>query len=414
MTIVNNSMLARQGEVVFSNSSAYHVELPMAGRRAETEILTAALSAEGPRLVTMRAPLGAGKTFFLNAIIGQFSREQAKAGVAFDERRNIKHVFATSTKPLQLPDDPDDPGHPVYDDAGEHVDAAAPDLEDRAQGFEDQFDGLDDGLRLLIVEELDRKATLGQILWTVAGALRWLARGGDRLLVLTGDGVIDHPRVQGLVADVEQHSHIELAPLDQNLLLEALQARILDKVVTPADTEVPEDERAAAARAAAQQVIASEYVRWAAIPEAERNALATFREALGALRRVCSVAGATTEGVEFPPELVGTLRPDDVAPRGDAGTLAQALTDDVKRRIAASEPLQPLTVLELADLIGAEPSPRFRRRAVDALVRIGLLTPLGIPFSESDERGPMPFAEPFVASYAVVHRALVELVDSPG
>src|SRR4051812_11382521 len=109
--VVNNEELSHRLQIVFANSDAYHVELPMVGREAQTAELQRLLTTSGPRQASMQAPLGAGKTFFLNTVLGQHMRN---SNGAFDELRNRQTIFATAE------DVPDEDGAGVPDD----IDAA--------------------------------------------------------------------------------------------------------------------------------------------------------------------------------------------------------------------------------------------------------------------------------------------------
>ena len=399
MTLVSNMTLSRQAQVVFANSSAYHVELRMIGRTAEeTTFLSALESGDGPRLLTVRAPLGAGKTFFLNAVLGKFARTSP----SFIENRSSHQVLATG---FDVPGGDDDGAEVRV----EHI-LDSDRLGEVAAVHEAAFEGSKEP-HVLIIEELDRKASLGQILWSIAGGIRWLSSGGNRLLVLTGDATISHERIQELVQSVEQRSHIDLGPLDATLLIDALDARILDKVIEPSGVEASQDAKNRAANEAASRLVADEFVRWAVLPATGSIELATFREALGALRMMCELAPPYDDRVEFKREVVRALRQTSMAPGGPAQRLETALVADLKERIAGSHALAPLTVEELAELAGTEPTPRFRRRAVEAVARLGLLTPLGTPFNEVDDRGTfISLTPPFVPSYRLLHRVLAEMV----
>jgi hypothetical protein len=348
----------------------------------------------------MRAPLGAGKTFFLNTILGRYAREHTE----FDERRNCQYILATDTEAPELDDDAE-----AIEPA---MIASDPSVASLASVHDALFADVD-GLRVLVVEELDRKANLGQVLWTVASAIRWLKMGGDRLLVLTGDATVSHSRMQEFVATVDARSHIDLEPLELPLLSEALRQRILEKVVTPSAPEMDPSDRAEAADDAVQAILEDTFVRWSAVPATDPNVLATFREALGALRRMCTVAPSVEGRVEFPRELVRTLPQEASAPSGLASDLEKALLGRLKALISSNTPIVPMTMAELAAFTGADPDSRFRRRAVEAVARLGLITPLGTPFEERDERGGLiAIAEPFVPSYRLVHRALAELASA--
>ena len=169
---IDNHDIAEIAEVVFANSSSYYVESPMVGREDETAVVLDALAAEGVRrTVSLSAPLGAGKTFFLNTVIGQHHRNNPE----FDSRSNCRFVLATSVTPpsrgIEGPDHIGLDATPERAHAGEINDPI---------GLEALFSDVD-GRQVLVVEELDRKATLGQIRWTVAASFAWLARKPNRV-----------------------------------------------------------------------------------------------------------------------------------------------------------------------------------------------------------------------------------------
>jgi hypothetical protein len=402
MKAIDNSRLARQSDVIFANGTGYHVELRMAGRAEETAILQNALRATGsPRLVTVQAPLGAGKTFFLNTVLGRFARDTG----GFEERRNCQYVLATS-----LDEEIAEDGSDIT------LDSVGSELATRLASEYDKKFAEVGGLYVLIVEELDRKATLGQILWSVAAAIAWLQKGGDRLLLLTGDATIANPRLVEFVTLVGNRASIELEPLATALLIDALEVRILDKLITPELNGLASAEGQEIARLAAEQLLSSDVVNWAAVPHADPNRLATFREALGALRQMAAIAPSSDGRIVFDAELVRAVAQEPVAPAGAAGDLEQALHDYVIGRIQTGAVLEPITMDMLAAMVEADVSEtgrkrRFRQRGVEAVARLGLMAPLGIPYSAWDENDEEPLAivEPFLPSYRLVHRALAEL-----
>ena len=343
----------------------------------------------------MEAPLGAGKTFFLNTVLGQYMRQSRPV---FDELRNRQIVLATAENV------PDEGGEGIPDDLEVSHEA----LDAFVTLRENQFAGVE-GLRLLLVEELDRKASLGQVLWTIASAQRWLVRGGDRVLILTGDRTLQHERVRALLSRVDKRTHLDLDPLTDDLLCHALEARILAKVVGPANPADPTREEIEAATTAASQVLEDEYVRWASVPRASAE-LATFRDALGALRRMCERTESLTNRVSFPRGLVRALRSTGEAPSGPAAQLESAITALVRDCIASATPLTPLSMADLAGMVGADAGDRFREYVIDLQVQLRLLAPLGIPFTETGRWGAVANVGPFVPGYALVHKALNELV----
>ncbi len=395
---VDNNAVSLAAAIVFANSASYHVELPMAGREKESATLRGALEHDGPRLVTMTAPLGAGKTFFLDTVLRRFERD---GETDFDEKRSRRLVLATGVEPPS-----EDP-------------AALAEMEGIAERWPGEIDALveewDRDLigepKVLIVEEIDRKAYLGQIRWTVEAASRWLSRGGNRLLILTGDKALLHPVLQPTIEEIEPRFDIALEPLDLELLREALQLRIRDKVIEPTAPELAGEEAERLAAEAAEAAVADAYVRWSALPDTRPNVLANFREALGALRQISELVPTDNrEKVEFvrsPLVYLGS-QAEGV---GLAGGLEDALMRKLTESIAADAAIEPLSTGELAELAGRPVDDRLLRRGIYPLSRQGVLTPLGIPFAESNQAGePVAYTEPFVPSYKLVHRALAELV----
>lgn len=400
MTAVTGIALARHAQVVFANSDAYHVELPMVGREAQTEALLGALhDRDTPRQVSMHAPLGAGKTFFLNQVFGLRMRDGADG---FDERRNVRTTFATAHPVPEFDDEPDE--------SAEQFSADHPMVARYAAVHTAAFADVS-GVHVLVIEELDRKATLGQVLWAIGGGQEWLKEGGNRVLVLTGDLTLRHERVADLLETVDDRTHLELDLLGAPLLRDALTARILAKVVAPSDPSSPTGAELNAASTAAEEVLADEYVRWASVPAAQVE-LATFREALGSLRRMSEMAEPHTDRVVFERPLVRSLMAGGEAPNGPAARLEAALTRLVAEHITAATPLPALSVDDLAAMIDAEASPRFREYVVDLLVQLRLLMPLGVPFTEQGRWGLAATVEPFVPSYTLVHNGLNELLGS--
>lgn len=390
---LNNKTLSRASEIIFANDTSYHVELPMAGREGESQTMDEALAVcDGPRTVTMTASLGAGKTFFLNKMINA----HAKRNPGFDERRNCQFVFATDDEP------------PVDTDAATSV--RNQEVEKAVEALEHGFDGVS-GLRVLIVEELDRKASLDQLLWSVDTATRWLAVGGDRLLILTGEALALHALQQRLT-NIDTCFDITLKSLDLELLKEALTLRIAEKLIMPTRDKMSEDDAKSLARAATDAILLDEYVRWAAVPLADPRALANFREALGALGKLAAAVRVDNEArVEFPRQLVEHFR-GQAQCAGAAGRLEAAILADLTVRIASGKAITALSTDDLAALIERESDPKFRRRAVEPLATKGLLTPLGVPYSQSDEAGrALMYADPFMPSYSLIQRALADLVS---
>src|SRR5579875_1948778 len=65
---ITNKRISRYAETIFANNdNDVRRALPMAGRQqALDQFIRASVERGGPQIVTVSAPLGAGKTFFLN------------------------------------------------------------------------------------------------------------------------------------------------------------------------------------------------------------------------------------------------------------------------------------------------------------------------------------------------------------
>lgn len=394
MLPLNNQQLSRHSDIIFANDASYYVELPMAGRQQETETMDLALNdCDGPRAVTMNASLGAGKTFFLNKMMARHANRVAD----FDERKNCKLVFATHEDPVVEP-------QVASSERRLHVRAAAEVLD---HGFEGAS-----GLRVLIVEELDRKASLDQLEWSVETGVAWLALGGDRLLVLSGEAVA-LPGCQERLSSIDVHFDVTLKSLDVALLKEALTGRICERLVKPFHPDMPDGEAWALAMSATDAVLVDEYIRWSAVPMADPPALANFREALSALRELSqAVVVQNDANIEFPRALL-THFSDRAQGSGAARGLEATILADLATRITAGQPVTAMSIAQLAALVGRDGDARFRRRAVEPLARQGLLTPLGVPYSQCGDDGhALMYVEPFMPGYSMVHHALAELVSS--
>lgn len=391
---LNNRQLSRSAGMIFANDTAYFLELPMAGRQTESQTMRRALSeSHGPRLVTMTASLGAGKTFFLNKMIARHADEAPE----FDERRNCRWVFATNEVP-------------GVDAHGAHAERRAA-LCEAAGLIEAGFDRAL-GLRVLIVEELDRKASLEQLLWSVEAAVEWLTLGGERLLVLSGEAMA-LPLCQERLANIEVRFDIALKALDLALLKEALTARIAHVLIKPANAGISDLEARALAESATDAVLRDEYIRWAAVPAADPPKLPNFREAMGALGELSQIVVVEDDSlIDFPRRLLAHFASSAVG-SGMAGRLEAAVLMDVAARIATSGTITAMSIEDLAGLLDSTGDEKFRRRAIEPLSRVGLLIPLGVPYSlESVSGKPLMYVEPFMPSYSMVHRALAYLVSS--
>lgn len=403
MKPVDNHTIAQVAEVVFSNSSGYYVEVPMVGREEETAVLLDILGRDTSDTVAIAAPLGAGKTFFLNTIFGLLRRRDPR----FDERRNVRTVLATDVNPAPLGTEweLDLTGN------GATADAALDDALELPLDLEPHFAGVE-GRQVLVVEELDRKATLAQIRWSLASALAWQGRRPGRVVILTGDMTIGGRHVEEFLRAAFSPFRLTLPPLDLELLRSALVARIHNKLVAPSNPTASDREIAEASEVAADQILADDLIRWSVVPIADPALLATFRDSLGVLRTYAENAPSHEGSVAFDRSLIRSLYLDPGGLAGSMDELAGALVNETRRLVVAGKPLRAYSLEELAALAGHEATSSYSRRVVRALARKGLLVPLGVPYEDEVARDqePSAFVGPFIPSYRTLHLALAGLV----
>ena len=235
-TAVTRSLVAQGAEKIFANSPAFNAEVPMAGRAAPLRKLTRIVSGELPaRVVRLSELLGAGKTFFLQDSIGHLQQSGS-----LDEATDVVH------KEFQTLGD---------------------------------FSSIENtSARLLILDELDRKAGRDQLLRAIEAAARW--QRDERIVVLTGDYSL---RNQDLVSSIGTPEPLELEPLDTPLLLRAIQGR-LAKALRQIHRDGDFDDEA---HQAAEALIEPELLT-VLIPRTDPP-IATFREVLGILQKLAGV-----------------------------------------------------------------------------------------------------------------------------
>jgi len=392
---VSNNTLALQADVIFANSAAYHVALPLAGRATEREQIEGALESGGSQVVVVRAPLGAGKTFLLKAVIGDLAMSRPD----FNERRDVVWRMATGFEPPNVESRVASP---------ERLSQWHSDMASAAESIGQKSSGRNP--KILVIEEIDRKATLDQVMWSVGVGLMWASQSADRVVVITGDRTLDLEVVAFLIdGEAERVTRVTLDPLDDQLMQEALESRILAKITGLAD----EDKRRAQSLAhdAARGVLSSDLVRWSAVPRTSTGGLANFRDGLGALRILSRAAPASDHRVDFPDRCVAKLA-ESGGPAATESPLTARVIDRVATSVKDGIPLTPMGVEELRSLAGDSGSTRFHRRVLHPMVQTGLLLPIGVPYTTEDDRGELdPFTEPFLPSYRIVHRALVKVLS---
>jgi hypothetical protein len=392
---IDNHSLADAAELVFANSPAYVVELPMVGREQEAkQLLDVLVDVEHSGLVSISAPLGAGKTFFLSTIFGQLTRRLE----GFDERQDRVVVLATDMVT------PDELGTDVGpDDIGSTKVAQ---VLDPAKLF-----GERPGRKVLVIEELDRKATLAQVKWALAAGLSWLSTSKDHVLIVTGDATITGLHSRAFLDTVPSRKEISLGPLDLDLLKLAISRRLVEKVLKPKNPDGEIEELIETADRAANEVLADDYIRWSAVPLTAPPMLATFRDALGVLRVFAQNSPSHHGSVELKRDLIEVMPEHRGGLPPSAAALERALRDGAKRAILGDVALEAYSVADLAGLVGLSGSPEFAHRTVRVLTRKGLLVPMGTPYDEENEYGiPVALSGPYMPSYRLVHNTLLDLV----
>ncbi|HEV7721290.1 MAG TPA: hypothetical protein VGO60_08400, partial [Iamia sp.] len=359
MRITNESIADVAVTVMTNDHRKLQTSVPMAGRSGAAETLRRIVTTPGPSVVTLSAPLGAGKTFFLDTVFGEMYRE-----LAFPVDDNRYRVQATEE---EIPP-ADHPERRVVERVREALGGASPEHP-----------------RVLVIEELDRKGDYEVLLWTVAQGLEWLADAGDATLILTGDGFIFHPEVvEALRTSGLPATTIDLEPLDEDLMCDALALRFQQAILRQNPAREPDEEGLAAARA----VLRHRPVATAVVPPSD-PAAANFREAFGLLRLWTDNIERAVPGIEFPASLIDLTAEDPPLFDVPAQRVDQWLIARVREELASSRPMTPITIEELRQAEGSDLDDEdLFDEVIWPMNNAQMLVPLGIPFLGPD--GPDP------------------------
>lgn len=370
---ITNQRISRFAETIFSNSdNDVRRPLPMAGRaRALEQFMTAFLNDTGPQVVTLSAPLGTGKTFFLNNAFGRVMNE-----TGFPEAANKVVTFGSRGSESQAPN--------------------------AAELFAERFRGAALSHRLvLVVEELDRKGQFRDLIGTVAESLKWLSYTSKGLLVLTGDRFLEHPEVRILLdASTVPVEQIELEPLNHDLMTEALTLRL---GMLSQDGETDSD-----ATSAARAILRESVVEAAVLPPTS-PATANFREAFGLLLEMSPYVDRTIEGVSFPTSLLRD-RATRLRLRARQRSVDEAILSRIDAAVRNNRLVEPFSEVELQqEAEDASELREFRRNVLFSLVTGQVLVPQGIPYLSD---GCTCEDEPYVGPYLPKQNTFLRALDT--
>jgi hypothetical protein len=341
----SNSFLNRNKTRVFAYTAAD--QSPMAGRQREEDELLAALSDPERRVYRLWAPLGSGKTFLLNNVIGELARNAE--GALRDEDVVLLSV-------------------PALAEAWDEPLSIRP-RQGRVR-------------TVMIIEEFDRKTSFSTLMRVATRSRAWIEEttDPDPFLVLTGDAFMHHPALTELFgADADQVATLD--PLDEEFLVKALALR-LDRVRQIEATQ-PSDQSLVDAR----MIVAVPEIRTGLIPPTHPG-VATFRDALSMLYTWADRFPPNTTAIDLPQSLLSSARSNQPSP----GTLAAELLDSLVtyvRELAVVEAMDEYRLVELVDIRRGEPDDYddvegYKQEAVEPLVKGGFLLPQGTPYFDGD------------------------------
>jgi hypothetical protein len=355
---ITNLTVAEAKEVVFASSASYTAALPMAGRDAQKQILFDVIARREPHIVSISAPLGAGKTFFLSHVLGELTKAR---DVAFDEQNDAVTMMANK--------------HFSGSEVGS-VDPAELATRVLAQRFGDRAAGIS----VLIVEELDRKSDWEPLFAAVRACVAW-AKQGHGVLVLTGDRLLSNPDIQAeLDLSGVPRSEIDLEPLSRELLGEAILLRLAQHLKKRAiDEEIAK---------AVEGLFYERGIRDGIFPSLGVP-VATFRQALETLRAMSGYLPLDKQPCRLPVHALAPWRTTVTRPSGLALELEKVLFNEVKERYLAQESWRSVEVGDLQALIKDregdsdeyEDFDYYFDEAIRPLVRSDSLIPMGIPYA---------------------------------
>lgn len=372
--MITNRELVRFRDVVFANRNKdIQREVTLAGRDKEFATYQRVFDLGGPQIVTVMGALGSGKTFLLTA------GRQAFVKRSFPEQRNRLQAFATS---------------------------GGQDAAELRRHFADADNA---HRRLLELEELDRKGAFADLMRALDEALAWLADSRDGMLAVTGDRFITHPQVQAkLSMSGIPVTAIDLAPLDRDLLTEAIQLRLGQLHVdggSPGPTE---------ARRAAEEIFCDEHFERALIPRTTPP-IANFREALGLLKDAAEHVSRSEPTVSFPASVLPKLvKRGHKAPPEPLRRVDDEIQTRVVSMITTGQVIEPVSAAEVRDLTGSDKAGRdFHDAVIVPLVTGQVLEPMGIPYCPDDEPdSEIAYVGPFLPRQRAILRALKSVIEA--
>lgn len=340
---ITNRWVAAEGKVLFVHTSSYHSHVPMAGRERESQAIADLLSTPAKRVVIVSANLGAGKTFLLQRVFRELTKDDA---TPFNEAEQTVSVQANATV-----------GGPY--------------------GFAEP-----DG-NVLLIEELDRKLPYQRLVHALTVGASWLEEQREGTLILTGDRFLEHPAVLEILDRLDaERDVIGLDDLDHALLAEAIGLRIESQLGYRGS------QRLAAAQEAAARLLADPWIARGLLPQTT-DSVATFRDALAALDGLRTEIELTDEPCRLRVDALRGYTESGLPRRGLKHELEQALSNEIVRRARQQEQWRPLDIGDLIALIkdhagdDEDYDPEdYREEVVEPLVTSGVLLPLGIPYFE--------------------------------
>ena len=358
-TLVSNQWVAENRQTLFAFGASFIAETPMAGRAEEQVRLETFLRDPEVCTAVISEPLGVGKTFFVMHSIGHLVRN----GVLEDEAD-----FARITEK-------------------DIVDGGVP-TRIRA--------------KVLVIEELDRKAPRSSIEAGVDAAAAW-ASVGNRHLILTGDAALLRT---GLLSKERfgTPARIALDSLRQPLLSEAIRLRLTHWL--SAETGHPSEADGLAADAL--RILFDEDVIRALLPETDPP-IATFRDVLQLTQQMAEYLPLDEAPARFTPNAYRDYvrargRPTQLL--GEQTRFRTALNAAILMAARDGRAFEALSVDQCRALDGSQQeAAEYESTILVPLVKARVLTSVGIPYS--DEAGARSIVGPYLPTVAQVASALL-------
>jgi hypothetical protein len=371
---ISNRWLATASEALFTHTSSYQSQVPMAGRQREFSEIAELLTGRGRRVVIVSANLGAGKTFLVQRVFGELTKDDS---TPFDESEHTVSVQANS-------------------------------MAEGPYGFT-SADG-----NVLLIEELDRKLSWAQLTSALMAGVRWLEEQRHGAVLLTGDRFLEHPFVAELLDRLDaERTSVALDDLDRPLLVDAIRLRIEQQL------QYLGEQPLAAAAEAAERLLSDRWIAAGLLPPTSGQSVATFRDALAALDGLRSKLELTPEPCRLSAQALSGYRDSGLPSRGLRRELEQALSREILAREGAGERMAPLGVEELIALVEQpvgdddDYDPEvYLEEVVEPLAQSGVLLPLGIPY-ERGEQYRNRIAGPFLPTTRAFLRAFSTAVERP-